>query len=695
MGMMAQMRNLAPWFIITVGGLFVLFMVLSDSQLSDIVGRPSQNVGIVDGEEITYQEFSGFVEQARQNRMAQLGEDVPEDQMDGFRNSVWEQIVNLKLADKVIEDLGITVSNEEVKDVILGPNPPMFLQQNFIDSTGKFNREIYERALFDPQNKTALIQAEEFVKQQLKQDKLSSYVSSSLILPDEEILRYYNSKNTKLAADFVQVRITDYPKDSVKFTEKELQEYYDKNKDVDYIQKAQRKLRYVLFEEKPSTDDTVETLKNLKSLVETIRLGEDFKEFVEIYSSQPYSKDTLQLSLIPESLRGLLVNSENGYISDPALTPNGYESYKLIEKFQGEDTVVSASHILFRSQTENDSVKTLADSVYNLLLNGAEFDEMASKYSEDFSNAKNGGDLGWFGRGQMVKEFEEVCFGNEPGKLVAPIKTMFGYHIIKINGKSSDKFVVEKLVNQIKPSSATLNKIYNDANDFVFINKEMGFEGAAAEMNVAIRESQLFDESQNVIPGLGENMSLKKFSFENDLGAVSDVYKVRNGYVVAEIQEIIEEGYQPLEDVRSFVENEVIKEKRFKKAEEIINRIYEKLDKNNFQSAKDVYKKATVGRTQQFILYNNIPSIGRELAFSYHVFETPKGEVSKPFRGNNSMFIVKPTFKTVFDSTNYNLQRNALRDELLRTRKNKIFQEWLDDLKENAEITDNRDQFYK
>ena len=157
--MMAKMRSLAPAFIVTVGALFVLFMVISDSNVLQAIGGRSNNVGSVNGEDITYPEFMKILDQQRENQKAQTGRDVEEDQMDQFREQIWDAIVTQKLIQQQIKKYGITVNDQEVRDAILGDNPPSFLKQNFVDSTGNFNGALYEQPLFDPRNKQALVQA--------------------------------------------------------------------------------------------------------------------------------------------------------------------------------------------------------------------------------------------------------------------------------------------------------------------------------------------------------------------------------------------------------------------------------------------------------------------------------------------------------------------------------------------------------
>ncbi|MCK5086096.1 MAG: SurA N-terminal domain-containing protein, partial [Melioribacteraceae bacterium] len=113
MGMMAKMRSLAPWFIITVGGLFVIFMVLSDSQVTSFMGQRSNSIGEVNGEEITYQQFSSTLDRFRQFQIQNTGREIPENQMEQFRDQVWESIVSQILMEQKIRELGLIVADDE------------------------------------------------------------------------------------------------------------------------------------------------------------------------------------------------------------------------------------------------------------------------------------------------------------------------------------------------------------------------------------------------------------------------------------------------------------------------------------------------------------------------------------------------------------------------------------------------------
>jgi peptidyl-prolyl cis-trans isomerase D len=695
MGMMARMRSLAPWFIIAVGGLFVLFMVLSDSKLADIVGNRSNNVGSINGQDITYQEFSNLVEQYRSNQVAQSGQEIPESQMDLFRDQVWDNLVSQRLVAEKIKELGIIVTDAEIISSIQGPNPPQIITQYFIDSTGNFNRQAYDQALFDPNNKEAMLQTEELVRQQLTQQKLSSYLNAAVIVSDEDIRRKFIEQNVKISADYVLVDANTMPDSSVNYTEDDLMDYYESHLD-DFKVDAQRKLKYVLFSNNATLDDSLSIKRNLSAIVEKLK-GDtsSFKTYVEIYSDKPYSLDTTTLSLLSNSAGESISQSNVGDIIGPELSNEGYVVYKLGKTFNSNETLARASHILIKHGTDEKACKLKIDEIYNELMNGADFETLAKEKSEDGSASK-GGDLGWFGKGQMVKEFEKASFSGRIGKIQKPIKTQFGYHIIKVNGRSNKKYVVEKIVNEIRASATTLDKAYNNASDFSYIAEKNSFESEAELLEYNITETTPFNEESKVIPGLGASNALLRFAFDGDLDDISSALKMPAGYVVVKISEIISEGSKPFEEVSDNIKRIIISEKKSERAKSIAQEIKDKVEKSgNLNIAKSVYDKARISTASNFTASGTIPGIGRDFAFAQAALQAEVNTISNPVKSNRGSYLLKVTERSEIDSTMFSIQKTSLRDNLLSQKRNRVFTDWIAGLKDEADIEDTRHLFYR
>lgn len=695
MGMMAKMRSLAPWFILGVGGLFVLFMILSDSKIGDMISQRSNAIGEVNGEEITYQEYSQLVEQYRQLQVQQTGQELAENQMEFLRDNVWNQIVNQRLIEEKINEFGIVVTDDEVRDALLGPNPPESVKQYFIDSTGSFNRQAYEAAIYNPQNKQAVLQLEQQVRAQMLQTKLQNQINAVALVSEEEIKQEYIDQNIKMNAEYVQVGWSTIPDSLAAVTDDEIQEYYDEHK-KDYEQKEQRKIKYVLFRRQASAGDSAGIRNNLEAIIEKLKTDTStFKTYVEIYSQQPYSKDTLQLTQIQRGAQDEIAIADEGAIVGPVLTSDGYVVYRVVDKFRADEQVVRASHILIPANPDNPEDNTKAMEIYNKATSGGDFAALAKEFSEDPGSGENGGDLGWFGKGQMVPEFERAAFSGRIGEILRPVKSQFGWHIIKVTGKDRNNYVLEKIVSKIEPSATTVDGIYEDAGDFSYLAERDGFEEVASQLDYDVVETTFFEEDTRSVPGLGVNRALAVFTFENSVGDVSQVFRVPAGFAVAMVSEIKPKGYKPLEDVKAQLERTLVQERKKEKALEIAKEIRQSITADDLEAAKNIYSKAKVAAVQNFAPSGNIPTLGNDHAFALVAYKTDLNTLSDAFLGTRGAYIVKVTKRDEFDSTAYSLERSTIRDRLLNQKKNRVFSQWLQEIRDEADIEDNRYMFYQ
>jgi len=688
MGMMAKMRSLAPWFIVTVGGLFVLFMVLSDSKIADAIGTRSNDLGKVNGEKISYQDFANLLDRYREFQLKQNGQEIPESQMDQFRDQVWESLVSQKLMEQKISEYDLNVSDNEIKDLLLGPNPPQSVTQYFIDSTGRFNREAYDAAIRNPQNKTAILQIEDQVRQQILQEKLTSLVNASAFVTDEEIRRKFDDDNVRMNADYILVSLPIQNDSTLIPTDDEISNYYSEHKN-DYKKEETRKVKYVIFNTGASHSDTIAIEKNLSAILEKVKSDTSgFKTFVEIYSEKPYSKDTLQISQIPAAAQDLIVNAKAGSFVGPVLTNEGFILYKVNKSIKSNETLVKASHILVKDENQ-------AKTIYKDLISGGDFAKIAIEKSEDPGSGKNGGSLGWFGKGQMVPEFEKAAFNGRVGKIQSPIKSQFGWHIILVTDKTNNKYVVESIINKVIASPTTVDKKYNTATDFQYLAEENGFESTAKELGYQVLETPDLLKDASSIPGLGSNRSLLLFTFDNDVDDITPVFKFQSGYVVALISDVSKAGFKPLDEVKSSIELLVKREKKSEKELSITKEIETKIADSDFNKATEVFSDAKISTAINFTPAGSIPTLGRDYAFSQKALELPVNKISEPFKGNRGSYIIKVTSKTPFDSTSFSMQKNSIRTSLLNQKKSALYTQWLLEIKNEADIVDNRYQFFR
>jgi len=296
----------------------------------------------------------------------------------------------------------------------------------------------------------------------------------------------------------------------------------------------------------------------------------------------------------------------------------------------------------------------------------------------------------------MVDVFAKASFGGKIGKIQKPVKSQFGWHIILVKGKTNNEFVVESIVNKVVASPTTTDKIYNKAGDFQYLANRDGFDESVKLDNYEVIETPELLKTASSIPGLGANRSLLLFAFDNDVNDIGPVFKFPTGYVVAIVSQKNDAGYKSLEDVKSSIQLLVKREKKAEKELSIAKEIKTKIgDSGDFNLAKEVFPQAKVASATSFSTAGSIPSVGRDFAFSQTAFELPANTISEPFKGVRGSYIIKVNSKTSFDSTSFSLQKNSIRTTILTQKKSALYSQWLIDIKEEADIVDNRYQFYR
>jgi parvulin-like peptidyl-prolyl isomerase len=694
MGTMAKMRGLAPAFILGAGVVFVLFMVISSSNVLTALGGGARNiVGSVNGEDITYQEFSQAVETQRDNQKQQTGKDIPEGQMTQFRNEVWNSMVNQRLIGQELKKYGITVYDQEIKDIILGDNPPEFLKRSFIDSTGKFNRQLYERAIYDPRNKDQLIKAEDAVRQMRMNEKLQSMLFASINVSDAEVKRDYINNTQKLKIKYALANINFLPDSLFKITDEDLKTYYNNNLDKYQVQPS-RKVQYVLLKNQATHADSARIKDDLTSLKGDIQKGvTTFEEGAKEYSSIPTKVDTFNITQLPADKSDLFFDAKKGELLGPVLLPGRYALYKVDGIIHTQDTWVRASHILINKAGSDQKNYEEAMKIYEQLRKGANFAQLAKENSADHNSAVNGGDLGWYGKHSMVPEFEKATFNAAVGTLLKPFKTQYGYHIVKITGRTHDEFALSPIVEQTGPSPSTIDANYNAAADFSYIAKKDDFQKEAKLMNYSVVESPAFYKDSPSVPGILGSSQIVEYAFNNDLNSISDPYKVENGYVVVKITDVEGQRVKTFDEVKNQIRPFVLRDKKFEKASQIMNEVNSKIN-GNLDKAKDVNKIVVVDTTGLFPAGGPIPKLGDDYSVIDEAQKLSVGELSQPLKGTRGYLIIKLLYKTPFDSTQFNAQESVLRNRIYEQKKNTFLNEWISNLRKNADIVDNRNRFY-
>ena len=701
MPLMTQIRNNLTKAFAVFAVFFIVYIVLDWGM--DITGRrhqqgPRDYIGKVNGTKITYREFSDILKQQTDAYRKQTGSEADEETDRQLRMQVWNSLLQQTLIEQELDRLGVSVTDDEVRDILLGPNPPAMIANQFRDSTGAFNRDAYDQAIRNPQNRQIMVQIESDVRRQRRLEKLQSLLFAATRVTESEIRQHFEDRSVAMDAEFVlfdpNVLIPD---SAVQVSDDDLRKHYNANQE-EFKVRPTRKLKYVFFSLAPSKEDSAAVLTEMNRLLEQAKSGSDFGELAKTYSEVPVNDTTFvkhgELSRQRESA---VFSARKGEIVGPVSDFAGYHLIKVLGERKGTAEFVRANHILLNAVTGPDSVAKIqkAKDLLKRARSGENFGALAREFSEDAGSREFDGDLGWTGRGGWVKPFEQAAFGAKVGDIVGPIRSQFGWHIIKVTGQDNRELRLATLSMKVKASAVSTDAANARAQDFAVLAKDEGFEKSAELSGYQVRETPEFVKG-SVIPGVGMNDAVMSFAFNKKLDALSEPITITGGVAVFKISGVREESVRLFDEVKPMLRFQVLRQKKMQELKEQVNAFYKNLGSNaDLLAAVRTMPNVTSQKTGPFKAQDAPRGVGRDYSFIGQTSALKAGEISKPFEGGRGYYIVKLLSKSAFDSTQYAGEKNTLRDQILQEKRNRMFSDWLTALRDKADIEDLRDKFFR
>ncbi len=375
-----------------------------------------------------------------------------------------------------------------------------------------------------------------------------------------------------------------------------------------------------------------------------------------------------------------------------------YDAHK--EEFQ-QDAAVQASFAAFpKTATARDSME-IEDEIRQLLTEtraGGDFGQLARNNSDDPGSAQRDGDLGFFGRGQMVKAFEDTAFSLEPGAVSEPFRTRFGWHIVKVEERkgASDSLQVHArhILLQVRAGRNTLDSLRLDAEEFLERAEEIGFDAAATEKGLTPQDAG-FITAGSFFPLLGNRTSgLVRAFMEASPGEVSTSYDTDQGIYIFVLRAKRSAGSRPLEEVRGRIFTKLKGQKKMALAAQRIAPVLAEV--RGGKPLKEMAEAHGLGyvETQPFSRTDFVPVVGGRNAFTGAAFRLKPEEISKVVTTDRGAYILKILEQQPIDESEFQTENQTLAQRLLSRKRNETVAIWLDNLKAEAEITDSRHHFY-
>lgn len=697
MAVLSKIRKRSGLLLLAIG--FALLAFVVQDLFNNGFQSTSTDVGSINGKDVSYDEFR--IKVANTEKNAQNGQTMTSMQAS---NQVWNQEVNIALLSAEFEKLGLRVGEKHILEVFKA-DPNIGQNQMFLNVAGKFDLNKFKDYFkTSPEGIKMLKEREKDAELNAKYQIYNSLVKGAMYTTQTEGKFKYEAESNKVNFDFVIVPFSSIKDSDVKVTDEEITTYM-KTKEKKFKSEESRELDYVLISEKPSAQDEAEIKTKVTALLtsrvefkngknDTIQgFGSvtDNADFVNANSDIAFDSTYIAKQDLPAAQAEQLFNLPIGQVFGPYMRDNYYCISKALGRKSGAK--VKASHILIswegtkvpnkKEKRTKEQAKAKADGLLAQALANPGMFMMLAMTSSDDSSSQQGGDLGYFAPGQMVKPFNDFVFNNPIGK-VGLVETEFGYHIINVTDKQ-DAVRLATIGQKIAPSETTNDKIYTQATKLEMDAAKKDFAALIKEMKLTANPAARVKAVDESFGSMSNQRQIVQWAFEDGtkIGSVKRFEIVNVGHVIAKLKTITAKGLMAIEEARPQVEP-ILKNK--KRAEKIMA----KMNGGSLASIAAANKVTVMNAVDVTIENASVPNAGFEPKVVGIAFSSKVGQVSKPIEGNSGVFVIATKVVTKgLPVKKYDEYVAKLKQQVVN-----YSGRVMPALKEDADIIDNRADFY-
>jgi peptidyl-prolyl cis-trans isomerase D len=636
--MIRQLQNAGPLVKIVLGALLVL--ICASMAITLIPGGIGASLGFgapPAGALATVGDQTVTVLEVQRQAKAMLRQQFPRGGPQAnmllpyFTSQAADQLINEKALVAEARRIGLRASDDELRDELqhgqLGAR--LFPGGKFI------GQEEYENLL--QQNDMTVQQFEDQEKEYIVIRKLRALVASGAYVSERDVRDEFDRRNTKVKFEYAVITQADILK-GLHPTDEELKAYYERNK-ASYANSVpeKRQIKYAVVDSAKIAAATTVTNQDLQAYYDQHR--DEFR--------------------VPEQ-----VKVSHILIKIPLPEPGAKEDEKAVAEARAK-----------------------AEDVLKQLKAGGEFAKLAEKYSDDPGSAKNGGELGWIGRGRTVPEFEKAAFSLAKGQTSDLVKSSYGFHIIRLEDKQEAhlktfaevKDEIQEKVKQQKVAQATEAA----ANALLSQARTDGLDKAAATKGDSVVTTEFFGRTDN-LPGLGANPQFMDAVFSESEKAPPDVVQVPQGYAVFQLLAVKPPATPTFEEIRSKVESEFKNERASfllqQKTQELADRAKATHD------LKKVAQElgATVKTSDMVAPDGQVPDIG-SMSSASAIFSLKPGEISGPITAGSNGVVARLLEKQAPTDQEFAQKKDEIRQSLLEARQNDLFALFVSNLRKDME----------
>jgi peptidyl-prolyl cis-trans isomerase D len=705
MAIIGNIRKHSGLVVIIVGVAIAAFVIGDFSKKS---GTGANDIGTVNGESIPYTEFNSKVEKNLEIQKENSGSDKITDQETyQLRQSTWTATIKELLMGEEYEELGLTVSPEELFDQVQGKQPHRFILQYFKDpATGQYNPSVVLNYLknldkMEPKAKNQWLQFEKAIKDDRQETKFNNLITKGYYVPKAFLKKDFLNQSKALNVLSVAPVTTAISDSSIKLTDADYQKFYDKNKIYFFMEEASRDLDYVLFEVVPSDIDRKKTAEDVAFLYKDFQTSLDAMTFTNANSDVKADTMFVKKGTLPAQLDTLLFAAKPGAVFPPFEFNNSWYMARLIDMQQRPDSMKGSQILLAFAGTGNENIKRTKeeakakiDSLMAVLKKSPQsFAEAAKKYSDYPTAKEDGGDLKWFQDGNPnFDPFFKTGLELKPNEMKV-VETRIGYSLFMLVEKSAPVTKVKAAVvtRAIVPSNQTYQDTYMKASTFAGQNKTQdAFDKSATAKGLQKRSAPNVREMDSYMMGLPSAREMVRWAYAETtkIGEVSPVFDLTGKYGIAILKTVTPKGQQQLNDIKARIEPSV---KNMKKVDMMVEKMQKEL-----ATTKDITALAAKLNTKldtSMVTFSgaNRSNIGREPEVVGKLFTFKKGELQGPLTGNYGAYFVY-----VSDITEAPAKDDFSYEKMMQMQQfsQRASGSMYSALEKTAKITDNRLKFY-
>jgi len=705
MATLQNIRNRAGVLVAIIIGLALLAFILGDLLRagSSILQSSKMDIGEIDGNSVKYNDFQQKVEQtADVYKMNSGNTQITDHAWSQIREQVWQGTIKENIMTPIYEKEGIAVSPEELFDMVQGNNIHPIIRQLFTNpQTGQFNKSTVLNFLKAVDSNAASNEQKTYwlyIEDQISKDRLYTkyigLVSKGLFITKEQS-KYSLASNSKIVnIQYIKQEYNTIPDSAVTVSESEINNYY-KQHQSEYKETALREIQYVTFPVVASQKDDNDTKKWIDEIKNDFTSCKSNKEFVNINSDVHFDDTYNKKDELSSELVDFAFNGKVGDVYGPYKKDGKYQLVKIDDIANLPDSV-KARHILILPKTAGSQKRAIeiADSLKNRIEKGESFDTLAKKYSEDKGSVARGGDLGWFKKNQMIKEFEDVCFTGKVGEIYT-VTSKYGVHVIELmkKGKEEKQVKLAKLIRNIEPSNNTYQAVYAMASEFASKTETVAqFKENIKKDNLNKKIARV-KENDEQITGLDKSRLLIRAAYTAKNNTVlknkegSSIFEFGDNFVIGILSEARNNGIATLESVRPRI---VMAVKKGKKAKIIAAKMKEATTGNDLEATAK--KLNTEVKDANNITFNSYTAAyGMEPAVTGTLISLGTNKISTPIEGLTGVYLAKVISEKENTNTGTEETEAAKLTQSLSYRTNYFAYETL---KNKAEIEDLRSKFY-